>query len=153
MPGVPAEPYEGAALSSAEAPIAITSLNLKTVRGAAWAVGSGIVVRAVGVVGTLVLTHYLAPGEYGSVSLAVTLVATANVLSTLGLGQYVASRPQHDPRVGMHATAVHGGLGVVALVGVFMLRNQLAGFLHAPEAADYIAPLCLAFAMERASYV
>jgi lipopolysaccharide exporter len=134
-------------------PIADTSLNVKAVRGAAWAVGSGLVVRAVGVLGTLALTYYFAPGEYGSVSLAVTLVATANVLSTLGLGQYVASRPEHDPRVAMHATALHLWLGAVALVGVWVLRAPLTSFLHAPEAASFVAPLCLAYLLERISYV
>jgi lipopolysaccharide exporter len=136
-----------------EAPIVATSLNARTVRGAAWTVGSGILVRAVGVVGTLVLTHYLAPEEYGAVSLAVTLVATANVLSTLGLGQYVASRPTHDPSVGVHATALHLGLGVAALLAVWALRGPLSSFLHAPQAASFVLPLCVAFMLERIGYV
>ena len=69
------------------------SLVKQTVRGALWTITAGMGSRAIGLVGTLVLTHFIAPADYGEVAVAAVLVLTANQLSTVGLGQFIVSRP------------------------------------------------------------
>src|SRR4051794_28293361 len=123
----------------------VGTIRERAVRGAVWMVGTGTVTRAAGLVGTAVLLRYLTPNEYGDVCVAVTLVASANMLSTLGLGQYLTSRVEHDAAVAFHATALHVLAGAMALGVTWVLRNPLAAMLHAPQAATFVFPLCLAF--------
>ncbi|HEX3772971.1 MAG TPA: oligosaccharyltransferase, partial [Polyangiaceae bacterium] len=57
-----------------------------TVRGALWTIASGMGSRAVGLIGTLVVTRFIAPAEYGEVTVAAVLVMSANQFSTIGFG-------------------------------------------------------------------
>lgn len=86
-------------------------------------------------------------------SVAVTLAMTVNALSTLGLGQYVASRPRHEPDAAFHATVIHVSLGLLALLGLYVLRTPLCALVHAPDGARYVPVLCVGFALERVAYV
>jgi len=60
------------------------SLVRDSVRGALWTISSGVASRGVGMLGTLVITRFVAPGEYGEVMVAAVLGMTANQLSTIG---------------------------------------------------------------------
>ena len=65
--------------------------------------------RGIGLVGTLVITRYLSPGAVGEVQVAVVLVTTAHFFSLLGLGHYVASKPDGGPRGRLPLDGDHGG--------------------------------------------
>jgi len=50
------------------------SLVRDTVRGAIWTISSGIGARVIGLVGTLAVTRFIAPADYGEVTVAVVVV-------------------------------------------------------------------------------
>ena len=127
------------------------SLAKKTARSAALTIASGIGARAIGVIGTLVLTRYLAPEVVGEVSAAAIIVMSANWVTIWGFGQYliVKGRGEEAGEVTWHCTVaslVLGGfgLGLVALFG-----GYLTPYVDAPDAAVFIPGMALAIGIRR----
>src|SRR5262245_39542609 len=129
------------------------SLARKAVRGAFWTISSGIGSRAVGLVGTLIVTRFIAPAEYGEVSVAAVLVLTANQFSTLGLGQYLIANPEAGRSVGFHATLYHVTLGLLVLGALLPLGGVLTPLLDAPGATAFLPGLVLAALLDRVGFV
>jgi lipopolysaccharide exporter len=129
------------------------SLVRDTVRGAMWTISSSIGARAIGLVGTLVLTRFISPADYGEVTVAVVVVLTANQLSTLGLGQLLIARPDAPRSVAFHVTVFHVVLGAVALFGALLLGRRLGPSLDAPNMARFLPGLVLSGLLDRVAYV
>ena len=72
----------------------MSSILRKAVTGTMWVVLTSLVARAIGVVGTLVLTRFMAPDAYGEVSAATVVVLTASQFSATG------DRPVRDRQAG-----------------------------------------------------
>jgi PST family polysaccharide transporter len=127
------------------------SLAHKAARGAAWTVISSMGGRAVGVLGTLIMTRFLHPDQIGEVSDATIIVMTANWLTIWGFGQYavVRGRGPDAAEVTWHATVAYLVLGVLSLGLVALLGGQLAPFFDAPRAAAYIPGMALALFIRR----
>ncbi|MBS1118136.1 MAG: polysaccharide biosynthesis protein [Deltaproteobacteria bacterium] len=127
------------------------SLAQKAARGALWAVISSMGGRAVGVIGTLVMTRFLHPEQIGEVSDAVILTFSASWLTIWGFGQYavVKGRGPDAAEVTWHATVFYTVLGVVSLGGIALLGGPLTRFLDAPKAAEYIPLMALATFIRR----
>src|ERR1051326_1505476 len=91
------------------------SLAHKAARGALWTVISSMGGRAVGVLGTLVMTRFLSPDTIGEVSDATILCMTANWLTIWGFGQYTVVKGRGDitAEVTWHATVFYLVLGVI----------------------------------------
>src|SRR3569623_3712893 len=89
------------------------SLARKAARGALWTVASSIGGRAVGVVGTLVMTRFLHPDLIGEVNDATVLSYTASWLTLWGFGQYTVVNGRGDAarEVTWHATILYQPLG------------------------------------------
>src|SRR5882724_9588523 len=98
-----------------------------------WTISTGIGSRAIGLVGTLAVTRFIAPAEYGEVSVAVVVVLSANQFSTLGLGQLLIARPDAPRSVAFHVTVFHVVLGLVALLAVLAVGTRLGYALDAPR--------------------
>jgi lipopolysaccharide exporter len=129
------------------------SLVRDTVRGALWTVSSGVGSRAIGLVGTLVITRFIAPADYGEVTVAAVLGMSANQLSTIGWGQYLVSHP-HAPRsMVFHVTVFHVCLGVLALGVLLLAGNQLAPLLDAPHVTRYLPGIALSVLLDRLAFV
>jgi PST family polysaccharide transporter len=124
-----------------------------TVRGALWTVTSGMGSRAIGLIGTLVITRFIAPGEYGEVTVAAVLVMTANQFSTIGLGQYLVARPDAPRSAAFHATVFHFFLGLLALGLLVAFGGALAPLLDAPRMARFLPGLALSGLLDRAAFV
>ena len=105
--------------------------------------------RAIGLVGTLLITRFVAPSAYGEVMVGSVLVMTANQLSTLGFGQYLVSRPDADRDTAFHATLFHVLLGVGALVLVLSVGPRLAPWLDAPGLTRFLPGLAIATLLDR----
>jgi PST family polysaccharide transporter len=129
------------------------SIAQAAVRGAAWTMVLNLVGRAIGLVGTLVITRYLAPDAVGAVQVAVVLVTTAHQFSLLGLGHYVASKPDGGRDAAFHSTVITAATGVVAIGGAYALRGWLTRHLGAPAAVDYLPGLAIATALDRVTFV
>ncbi|CAN5751247.1 colanic acid undecaprenyl disphosphate flippase WzxC [soil metagenome] len=127
------------------------SLANKAARGALWTVISSMGGRAVGVLGTLIMTRFLAPEVIGEVSDATILCMTANWLTIWGFGQYsvVKGRGADSAEVTWHATVAYVVLGVVSLGLVALLGGRLTPLLNAPHAALYVPGMALAIFIRR----
>jgi PST family polysaccharide transporter len=105
--------------------------------------------RAVGLGGTLLLTRYLDPGEYGEVSLAAVVILTANVLSNCGLSQYLVSKPTAGRAAAFHATFYFTLLGLLALGVALACGGPFGRFINAPGVERFLPGLALAAVLER----
>jgi lipopolysaccharide exporter len=124
----------------------------KAVKGIAWNLSTGLGVRILGIVGTLVLTRFIAPYEYGEVQNASTWVLSAAMFSTVGFGQYIIAR-KAGPEETFHVTVLHIGLGALALGLVLLLGGPLGHVVGAPRMARFMPGLALASLLERVQYV
>jgi lipopolysaccharide exporter len=129
------------------------SIAQAAVRGAAWTMVLNMVARAIGLVGTLVITRFLAPDAVGAVQVAVVLVTTAHQFSLLGLGNYVASKPDGGNEAAFHSTVITAASGVVAIGGMVLVRGWLTKHLGAPGAAAFLPGLAFAIALDRLTFV
>src|SRR5512142_3524677 len=127
------------------------SLAHKAARGALWTVVSSMGGRAVGVIGTLVITRFLAPEVIGEVSDAAILTMTANWITIWGFGQYTVVKGRGDARaeVTWHATFFYLVLGIVSIGLVALLGGRLTPFVGAPDAAKFVPGMALAIFIRR----
>jgi lipopolysaccharide exporter len=127
------------------------SLAHKAARGALWTVISSIGGRAVGVIGTLILTRFLAPQDIGEVSAAAILCMTANWVTIWGFGQYtvVKGRGAVRAEVTWHATFFYVVVGVLSLGIVALIGGRFMPLFDAPDAAMYVPWLALAVFIRR----
>ena len=133
--------------------MSVGALGQKAVRGAVWTISSSIGSRIVGLAGTLVVTRFVAPAEYGEVTVAAVLVMSAQQVSTLGTGQYLIAHPDAGPDVAFHVTAYHLGFGALAFAVLALLGPWLGPALEAPSAMLYLPGLLLAGAFDRVAFV
>src|SRR3954451_25054820 len=127
------------------------SLAHKAARGALWTVISSMGGRAVGVIGTLVITRFLAPEVIGEISDAAILTMTANWITIWGFGQYYVVKGRGEARgeVVWHATFFYLVLGVISIGAVALFGGFFAPFFGAPEAAKYIPGMALSVFIRR----
>lgn len=131
----------------------MSSLASATVRGSAWIISTSIGARALGVIGTLVITRYLAPDVYGEVQAASVVVMSAGQLSTVGLGQYLIAHPKEGRDTAFHATIFHVGLGVVALAVTMAFAGPLGRLVGAPGMSVFLPGLVLSALLDRFSFM
>jgi lipopolysaccharide exporter len=129
------------------------SLAKKAVRGALWTITSSVGGRAIGLIGTLVLTRYLAPEEYGAVSVAVIVVMSAYIVTSLGFGQYLVANPKAGRDVTFHVTVYSNFASFMAVMVVYLLRAPLGELFGAPAMVEYVPGLVVAGTLDRLAYV
>jgi len=127
------------------------SLARKAARGALWTVASSIGGRAVGVLGTLIMTRFLHPDVIGEVNDAAVLSYTASFLTIWGFGQYTVVKGRGDAarEVTWHATFFYIVLGTISLGLIALFGGRLTPLLNAPTAAKYIPGMALAVYIRR----
>lgn len=124
------------------------SLARKAVAGAIWNVGSNLGARLVGLVGTLVITRFLAPDVMGEVAAAAILISTAALITNLGIGHYYIVKGDEDD-VAFHMTAITVITTVLSLVGVFLLADWLAAVFNLPTMSQYIPGMLVFGGLQR----
>jgi lipopolysaccharide exporter len=129
------------------------TLAKRAVIGAVWTISTSVGSRALGLIGTLLITRFLDPQVYGEYSLAAVVVMTATVLSNCGLSQYLVSKPKEGRAAAFHATFYFMLLGVISLGAVVILREQIGGWINTPGVVVYIPGLALAMLFERISTI
>ena len=93
------------------------SIEKAAARGVVWNIATGVGARIVSLVGTLLLTRFIAPAEYGEVSAAIICVQTASVLTHFTFGQYIIAY-KSKANVVFQAGAIHFALGILAMAFV-----------------------------------
>lgn len=130
-----------------------SSLVSSAAKGAFWTVFTSSTARAVGLAGTLLLTRYLDPDEYGEISLAAVVIMTANTVSNCGLSQYIVSKPNAGRAAAFHATFYFTILGLVALAVALLAGGPIGALIHAPGIVRYLPGLAFATVLERVATV
>ena len=125
----------------------------KVAHSVSWNIFTGLGSRAIGLVGTLLLTRFIAPDEYGLVSAALITVMTAAYLTNLQFGQYIIVKGYRVRGVAFHAAVTHVGLGWTAIAIAFLARDILEPWLRAPGMGRFMAGFVLAAAMDSVSAV
>ena len=142
-------------LTLSQAPQAArTALKQRAVRGAIWTIGTSVGSRAIGLVGTLLLTRYLSPEVYGEVSLAALIVQTAQVFSNCGLSQYIVSKPKEGRAATFHATFFFLVLGALALALTWPFTYFAGPWLfHTRNLLTFLPWLLVAGILERVAII
>ena len=119
------------------------SIAAKTATGAVWHLSASIAVRAVGLVGSLVLTSFLAPNDYGEALLAAACVVAVTRLTSLGVSSFVVARTASAADC-FQALLLQAGLSASGIGALLLVRQPLAQLLNAPGMARYLPGLGLA---------
>ena len=128
------------------------SIARKAAHGVAWNMAFGISSRVLTLVATLLLTRFIDPDAYGDVLAASLSVATVGVLTSFAFGQYLIARDAAAP-VAFQAAVLHVALGVVAMVGLYLLREPAGDLLDTPGLSRYVLGYAAAHVIERIRYV
>jgi PST family polysaccharide transporter len=129
------------------------SIATKAVRGVAWTGVTSVSSRIITLIGTLVLVRFVAPDAYGTVQAASALVTTATMFSSFGIGLFVIRNPKESRAVTFHATAIFILLGILSLLIVIGLRDELGPFFEAPALGEFVPLLALAALFERLTII
>jgi PST family polysaccharide transporter len=107
--------------------------------------------RAVGALGTLVITRFLEPQVIGEVTDATIVCMTASWITIWGFGQYTVVKGRGDvtAEVRWHATLAYLGLGAVSLGLAALIGGWFTPLLDAPHAAVYVPGMALAIFIRR----
>lgn len=128
------------------------SIAQKAARGVAWNMAFGVSSRVLQLVGTLLLTRFIAPDDYGDVLAASISVVTAGVLTSFAFGQYLIAR-KAPPEVAFQAMQLHVALGVVAVAVLYALRAPAGRLIDTPGMTPYVLGFCVAHLIDRVRYV
>jgi lipopolysaccharide exporter len=126
-----------------------TSLGARAVAGAAWTILTGAGSRALGLVGTIVLTYFLSRDLLGGVSDAAIVTILASQLSTVGIGAYLVSKANAGRDVAWHATVLHLGLGIIALAVCIFFMGPIGRWLQVPTLGLYVPGFVLSTFFDR----
>jgi PST family polysaccharide transporter len=125
------------------------SIIRKTVGGAAWTVLTSVGSRIIGGVGTIVVTYFISPEIAGEVKVAYILVVLSHEFTTFGIAQFIASKPKEGPDVVWHATVLHLGIGIPAILASIPIAYVWSSFFAMPGLMAYVPGLALAVVFER----
>ena len=125
------------------------TLTRQAARGAAWQIAAGLISRIAGLVGTVIITHHIAPDVMGEVAAATVLAFTANWLSAWGFNQYVIVKGDQQDDNLFHVAILHLSLGIAALLAVVALEDHFTDFLNAPNLGLYLPGMALTVAIKR----
>src|SRR5688572_18055237 len=116
------------------------SLTRKAARGAAWTIMFGLGARGIGVAGTLVMTHLIAPEVIGEVAVATIVVMVFSWITNWGFSSYAVVKGRGDDlaEVTWHCTVAHVVMGGGAMIVVGFLGGYLTPWFSAPHAAEYV---------------
>lgn len=128
------------------------SVAHQAVRGVAWNMALGVSSRVLQLVGTLILTRFIAPADYGAVLTASISVMTIGVFTSFAFGQHLIAK-RASPELAIQALIVHVGLGVVAMTAVYLLRAPLGELFDTPEMEPFVLGYACAHLLDRLRYV
>jgi lipopolysaccharide exporter len=126
-----------------------SSLTARTIRGAAWTLSTSLGSRVIGLLGSLLLTRFLAPAEYGDVTAASIVTLTAFSVTSLGVGIYLLSNRELGRAQVFHATCWFLATGAVALGVVWALSGPLGQLFHAPTMGRFMPFFVLGALLDR----
>jgi PST family polysaccharide transporter len=112
----------------------------------------GLSTRLLQLAGTLILTRFIAPDDYGTVITASIAVMTAGAFTSFAFGQYLIAR-RASAEVAAQAMVIYVGLGAVAMAALYAVRGPLGELLDAPGMGQYVLGFAIANLIDRTRYV
>jgi PST family polysaccharide transporter len=103
-------------------------------------------------VGTLLLTRYLAPAEYGEVTAAAIAALTANGVTTFGVGTYLVAHGEIPRRDAFHVTSWFLATGLIAVVALLTLGGPLGTWSDA-RLERFVPWFAASVVLDRVAYV
>jgi lipopolysaccharide exporter len=129
------------------------SLKKRAISGMIWSVATGVGSRVVSLASTLLVTRYIDPKSYGEVSVAYVVTQLASLATSLGVGQYVSTRPHASKKELFHAAFLFHVAGALALSLVYVFRAPLGPIFGASDIEPYIVGYIAATFFERVGHV
>ncbi len=128
------------------------SVARQAAHGVAWNMLFGVGSRVLQLVGTLILTHFIATDDYGAVLNASVMVVTAGTFTSFAFGQYLIAK-RSPPEIAAQVMVVHVGLGLVAMGAVCALSGPIGDFYGTPATSDYVYGFAISVMLDRLRYV
>ena len=129
------------------------SLTTRTVRGAAWTLSTTLGSRVAGLIGTLILARFLAPAEYGEITVAVTVTVTAFTVTTVGVGVYMLSNRDLTRAEAFHASCWFLATGIAAQAFVWALDGPIGRSFDAPNLGRYMPFFVASAVLDRITFL
>src|SRR5262249_44417341 len=127
------------------------SIARQAAHGVAWNMALGVSSRVLQLVGTLILTRFIAPDDYGSVLTASCSVILVGAFPSFSFGQYlIAGRAPAE--IAIQAAVVYFAIGVVAQAALYAVREPLGALFKAPDMGKYVLGFAVAQLLDRARY-
>ncbi len=114
-----------------------------------WSVGASLGTRAVGLIGTLLMTRLLTPDAIGEVSAALVLAQTANWVSHWGFNQYMVVHGATSPEKTYHVAVLNLVFGLVGVVLISATGAYFGPVFNAPRLGLFLPGLALAVLIRR----
>jgi lipopolysaccharide exporter len=125
----------------------------KAVLGALWTISSSIGGRSLGLIGNLVLAAMLSPTDFGEAGVAIIMVQSVSMLTSLGFGQYLVATPEASDQVAFHATFYTAVVGWAALLGLCGLTSQISPFFGTLSLGGLVPWMVVSAALDRLAVV
>lgn len=118
-----------------------SSLGSQVAKGALWTVSFRFADRALGLVSTLVLVRLLAPGDFGVVAMAMTLIALIDVITVGEFGSAIIQEPNPTRDYYDTAWTLSAIFGLCAAVLLVAGSLPAAAFFDEPRLVPVICAL------------
>src|SRR6185503_11952846 len=128
------------------------SIARQAAHGVAWNMALGVSTRLLQLVGTLILTRFIAPDNYGTVLTASIAVITVGAFTSFSFGQYLIAR-RAPAEIAIQAMIIYVGVGLVAQSLLYALRQPIGNLFDAPDMGKYVLGFAISQLLDRARYV
>jgi lipopolysaccharide exporter len=118
----------------------MSSTSKRMAMGAAWMVAFKFTERTLTLVSTVVLARLLVPADFGVVAMAMSIVATLEVLTSFSMDVAIIQRPNVDRHHLDTAWTFNVIFGAIVAVLLVILARPTAAFYREP---DLVAIMCL----------
>ena len=158
----PSDPHEGKPPSGPEEESAPppgevyqhrSTVAAKAFRGLFWMASTGLGSRLVSLLSTLLLTRYVVPEDYGEVQNTFVVVWMIDLLTQVGLPQYIASRADLTPKKIAHAVFYFHLFGAVGLTLCLFLARPLGPVLGTPNMHLYMPGFVVGTLLQRVATI
>ena len=109
----------------------------------------GVSSRILQLIGTLVLTRFIAPAEYDQILGASICVGVVGQFTSFSFGQYLIAK-RAPPDVAFQAATLHVGMGLVSMVIVVAFSDPLGRWIDTPHMSDFVVGFAVANLIDRA---
>lgn len=131
----------------------VGSLSRSALIGTSWLLAQNVGSRVIGFVSQIILAKLLAPGDFGTIGLALTVTTLASVVANFGVDDVLLQRQKSLRFWATAAFATSLGLGLLSFLGVIGLAPVAAMIYHAPVLLRLLPLMALAMPLTALSTV